>query len=157
MEIEDVPPYHNLVEGLAVLKDAVVPRRYPSTSGRRRSAKRLRMILEGAFERMKQMARKNCGGMAQLLYTEIAGHAGLPFFRRVDAVVRAGERVQTVGGGGFRGRGAGLVGRGRGAPRGRGGRPRDLANVECYNCFERGHMRNECPQPARAGGNMANE
>ena len=152
IEIEDAPPYHHLVEGLAVLKDSIVPRRYPSSSGRRRSAKRLRTILEGTFERMKMMAKMNCSGMAQLLYTEIAGHGGLPIFRRIDAAVRASERVRTVGGGGYRGRGAGFVERGRGGLRGRGGRPRDLAGVECFNCFQRGHMRNSCPLPDRAGG-----
>ena len=101
---------------------------------------------------MDQMAEVNCSEMAQLLYTEIAGHGGLMIFRRIDAAVRASERVRTVGGGGYRGRGAGFVERGRGGPRGRGGRPRDLAGVECFNCFQRGHMRNSCPLPDRAGG-----
>ena len=151
IEVDDVPPYHHIVEGLGRLKDAVTPRKFNSKSRQRLIAKRLRTIMEGIYERMKSMAKNGYSGMAQLLYTELSGHGGLGVFRRMDAAVRACERVQVVGGvGGFR-RGASVPSRGRGRPsfRGRGGRARDLSDVQCHNCFERGHLRSSCPNPSR--------
>ena len=152
VEIDDVPPYHHIVEGLCGLKDAVAPRRYASKSSQRRAAKRLRTIFEGMYERMKSMAKRGYNGMAQLLYTEIAGHGGLGVFRRMDAAVRACERVQVVGGaGGFRRAASGAPrGRGRLNSRGRGGQPRDLSGVRCHNCFEFGHLRSSCPASGQA-------
>ena len=153
IEIDDVAPYHHIIEGLGSLKEAVTPRKYGSNSTKRRTAKRLRAILEGIFERMKPMAKRGYNGMAQLLYTEIAGHGGLGIFRRMDAAVRACERVQVVGSvGGFR-RAASGPSRGRGRPnsRGRGGWARDLSNVQCHNCFEYGHLRSSCTASGQAG------
>ena len=156
IEIDDVAPYHHILEGLAFLKNGVMPRKYDSKSQRRKTAKRLRNILEGTYERMKSMAKGGYNGMAQLLYTEIAGHGGLAIFRRMDAAVRACERVQVVGGdGGLRKSGT-VAPRGRGrssySSRGRGGRPRDLSGVQCHNCFKYGHFQSNCPAPSKAGG-----
>ena len=153
IEIDDVAPYHHILEGLVFLKNAVTPRKYDSQSQRRQTAKRLRNILEGTYERMKSMAKGGYSGMAQLLYTEIAGHGGLAIFRRMDAAVRACERVQVVGGGGGFRKGGTVAPRSRGRPssRGRGGRSRDMSSVQCFNCFKFGHLRSSCPSPAQAG------
>ena len=32
---------------------------------------------------------------------------------------------------------------------------RQNANVQCYNCFERGHISPNCPHPKREGGGIA--
>ena len=109
-----------------------------------------------SFSKLLQLCSKIClwvtvNQINELLYTELSGHGGLGIFRRMDAAVRACERVQVVGGvGGFR-RGASVPSRGRGRPsfRGRGGRARDLSDVQCHNCFERGHLRSSCPSSSK--------
>ena len=152
MEIDDASPYHHVLEGLQRLRRAVKPRAYGSKTLRRRSARRLRSILSGMCERMKAMAKKGYAGMAQLLYTEIAGQGGLPIFRRMDAALRACERVPAVrGSSGSRESGPAVPrGRGRSGPRGRGGRARDMADIQCYNCYKFGHFRSSCPVQSSA-------
>ena len=159
MDLGDEGPYQNMLEALADLRLLIDPKSVPST-------RRLRSILKGIHERMKNFACRRFQGLAQLLYTEICGHGGLAIFRRLDAACVASDRTEgrvaasgggssSSGGGGPRrgGGGGGFRGfRGRGAQRGGGGRGArpDLADVQCYGCYQRGHLRNNCPERNRA-------
>ena len=173
IELGDRGPYYGLIEALRSLIIAVNPRRLPSNA--RQGVRRLRSILRGVYSRIKECARSDVQGVAQLLHTEIAGHGGLSIFRRLDAAFVAVRvpTVRVVGGNNQRGSARG----GRGGSsmqavqavqqvqpvqpvqqvqqqqqqrghRGRGGGRRDMQDVTCYNCFQRGHMRNSCPNGA---------
>lgn len=164
MDLGDEGPYQNMLEALADLRLAIDPQNIPTAF--RKDARRLRSILKGVLERVKNFALRRFQGLAQLIYTEICGHGGLAVFRRMDshsvAIERADGRAAVGGGGsGFGGggglrRGGGGGGfrgfRGRGAQRGGGGRGArpDLADVQCYGCYQRGHLRNNCPERNRA-------
>ena len=152
IQIGDEGPYSSLVESLRELISAVDPHRIPSAD--RARARELRSILKGVFERIKDCARRKFSGVAQLLYTEIAGHGGLSIFRRLDAACIANDKADNKSLNNYRRSGAGPARGGRargGAPRGRGGARRDPAEVQCYNCFRVGHMRNNCPELAAEG------
>ena len=146
----DEGPYQNMLEALADLRVVVDPDKVPSRV--RKDARRLRSILKGVHGRMESFACRRFAGLAQLLYTEISGHGGLAVFRRMDAHNTAYEKVvgkassgsgEGVGYG--RGGGGARVGQGRGGPRGGGGARRNLAGVQCFHCFRRGHLRADCP------------
>ena len=157
IQIGDEGPYPGLVEALRDLVSAVDPHRFPPRIKAR--ARELKSILKGVLERIKDAARRKFSGVARLLYTEIAGHGGLSIFRRLDAACVANEKSEVkMGQGSFR-RGGGGPYRGArargGAPRGRGGARREMAEIQCFNCFRMGHMRNNCPDAA--ADNRAND
>ena len=154
MDLGDEGPYQGLVEALKELCVSVDPARIPpSTKGR---ARQLKSILKSVYNRIKEFARRKFTGVAQLLYTEIAGHGGLSIFRRLDAACVANEKSEqktSFGGVGYRRGGAEAArgGRGRGGvgQRGRGDARRNAADILCYNCYQRGHIRNNCPEAPR--------
>ena len=170
IELGDRGPYHGLIEALRSLIIVVNPRRIPSDV--KKHARRLRSILRGVYSRIKECARNEVPGVAQLLHTEISGHGGLSIFRRLDAAFVA-VRVPTLRVvGNSNQRGSARSSRGGSSmqavqpvqqvqqmqqgqqmqqvqqqqgQRGRGNGRRDMTNITCYNCFQRGHMRNNCP------------
>ena len=150
IDIGDEGPYQGLVEALWELCRAVQPRNVPSPKKRR--ARALKSILKGVYTRIKECARQKLRGTAHLLQSEIAGHGGLSIFRRLDAACIAGGKTenkpeyQSSHSGSSGGGGAGRGARARGQwPRGRGGARRDLADLTCFNCYQRGHLRRDCP------------
>ena len=148
INLGDEGPYQGLVEALQNLINAVKPSRFSSGNMRTR-ARSLKSILRGIYSRIKECARNRMHGVARLLQTEVAGHGGLSVFRRLDAacIVNEPKVEHRPRGGSGRYRAPGpRGGRGRGAARGRGGGRRELKDVTCFNCYQTGHMRHECPE-----------
>ena len=152
IELDDQPPYYHIVEGLGDLKDAIVPRRFPSKAAKRKAAKKLRSILEGLFKKAKAGAKAGKPGLAAVLASEISGESSMPAFRRFDAWMRS-NRVQASVSSGIRASGPPQA---RGVVRRGGEGQRDLARVQCYNCRQNGHMRANCPLPQRPRPDQGN-
>ena len=148
INLGDEGPYQGLVEALQNLIDVIKPSRFPSGNVRRR-ARALKSILKGVYTRIKESARRRMSGVGQLLQTEIEGHGGLSVFRRLDAACLPSEpkvEYRPRGGSGRQRGPRPRGGRGRGAARGRGGGRHDARDMTCFNCYQTGHMRHECPE-----------
>ena len=143
VDLGDKGPYQGLVESLSALCTAVNPKKVPSE--KRRRARQLRSILKGVYSRIKECARQEYSGVAQLLFTEISGHGGLSIFRRLDAACVANKKTEQKTSVDFRrGLGASRGPRARGmGQRGRGGGRRNLEGVTI--AFDK-DTRNNCPE-----------
>ena len=106
--------------------------------------------------RLEGKAVKRQSGLAGILYTEFSGDAGLSIFRRLDAACTSAVKPVahpeasvsvSARGRGFRGRGYSFGGNTSGYNSGGGNRlrDRDLSNVTCHGCYQRGHYKDKCP------------
>ncbi|KAJ0904157.1 putative RNA-directed DNA polymerase [Helianthus annuus] len=86
--------------------------------------------------------------------TETAGTGNLKFDRVRDSVLGEDVRRRNTGGGSTSGMFS--VSRGRGNNRSSGSRGKNLSkagkNVRCWNCGEKGHVKNGCPDPKKEDG-----
>ncbi|KAJ0805654.1 putative RNA-directed DNA polymerase [Helianthus annuus] len=86
--------------------------------------------------------------------TETAGTGNLKFDRVRDNVLGEDVRRRNTNGGSTSGMLS--VSRGRGKNRSSGSRGKSLSkagkNVRCWNCGEKGHVKNECPDPKKEDG-----
>ncbi|KAF5800225.1 putative RNA-directed DNA polymerase [Helianthus annuus] len=86
--------------------------------------------------------------------TETAGTGNLKFDRVRDSVLGEDVRRRNTSGGSTSGMLS--VSRGRGKNRSSGSRGKSLSkagkNVKCWNCGEKGHVKNECPDPKKEAG-----
>ncbi|KAF5762583.1 putative RNA-directed DNA polymerase [Helianthus annuus] len=86
--------------------------------------------------------------------TETAGTGNLKFDRVRDSVLGEDVRQRNTSGGSTSGMLS--VSRGRGKNRSSGSRGKSLSkagkNVRCWNCGEKGHVKNECPDPKKDDG-----
>ena len=152
IQIGDEGPYPGLVTAMAKLYAAVDPLRVPSRV--RSRARTLRSILKVVYTKVKSCAGRDYEGVAKILQTEIMGVGGLSICKRLDAMCSkksqknqySGYSNRQSGTGGYSRNGRSR-GRGFGGGRGRGGRggPRNLADMQCHNCGEYGHLQNNCP------------
>ncbi|MFS8024056.1 putative RNA-directed DNA polymerase [Helianthus anomalus] len=86
--------------------------------------------------------------------TETAGTGNLKFDRARDSVLGEDVRRRNISGGSTSGMFS--VSRGRGNNRSNGSRGKSLSkvgkNVRCWNCGEKGHVKNGCPDPKKEDG-----
>lgn len=86
--------------------------------------------------------------------TETAGTGNLKFDRIRDSVL--GEDIRRKNSSGGSNSGIFSMSRGRGNNRSSGSRGKSLSkagkNVKCWSCGERGHVKNECPDPQKEDG-----
>uniref|UniRef100_A0A251S4W8 Putative zinc finger, CCHC-type, Tubby C-terminal-like domain protein n=1 Tax=Helianthus annuus TaxID=4232 RepID=A0A251S4W8_HELAN len=86
--------------------------------------------------------------------TETAGTGNLKFDRVRDSVLGEDVRRRNTSGGSTSGMLS--VSRGRGKNRSSGSRGKSFSkagkNVRCWNCGEKGHVKNECPNPKKEDG-----
>ncbi|KAJ0546453.1 putative RNA-directed DNA polymerase [Helianthus annuus] len=86
--------------------------------------------------------------------TETAGTGNLKFDRVRDSVLGEDVRRRNTSGGSTSGMLS--VSKGRGKNRSSGSRGKSLSkagtNVRCWNCGEKGHVKNECPDPKKEDG-----
>ena len=119
----------------------------------RKRGRSLKNILKAVYTGIKELAREGTPGLGGFLFKEIGGLGGLSIFRRMDTLFLAARKAEARitqyrapspekrysaprgkgGKGGDRDRGSGFT------------RERDMSKVTCYNCFQTGHMRNNCP------------
>ncbi|KAJ0819501.1 putative RNA-directed DNA polymerase [Helianthus annuus] len=89
--------------------------------------------------------------------TETAGTGNLKFDRVRDSVLGEDVRRRNTSGGSTSGMLS--VSRGRGKNRSSGSRGKSLSkagkNVRCWNCGEKGHVKNECPDPKKEDDSWA--
>ena len=154
----DRGPYFNLIESLRALCSACSDR---VPSRKRKSVRKLRHVMKRVYDRLREYVRRGMTGIADILYTEMAGLGGLSLFRRLDTAFvdfqktelravpeRFDRREYRNGHGEYqndrRFYSAPRGGRGGRAGRG-GGRVRDLSDMTCYNCYQTGHVRKNCP------------
>ena len=90
LSLGDEGPYQSLVVSLGNLCDSFRFKSIPSQH--RLRAKELKSFLKQVFERAKNYARSRFPGLAQLIYTEVAGHR-----RVVVGVLRLSAGVVAPG------------------------------------------------------------
>ena len=155
IDLGDHGPYCNLIEAVRTLLSSTLARRHKAS--KREKARELHGILKGVLKRIKEYARCNMSGVGRLVQREVSGQGGLAIFRRMDAAFLAAEKLQgelrmkseaslaPPKGSYQRGRDQSRD-QGRGYVRGKGtGGRKDMKNVTCFNCYQKGHMRSHCP------------
>ena len=152
MKIDDTPPYTGILFKFSELREAVnAARNKKGVKGSLSCGQLLKSILDGVYDRMETHAMNKGSGIAQMIYTEISGHAGLRLFQRLDAAClqnrRADSRASAPAPASSRGPGRNPR---QTMPRnGSSARAGVLSAVVCYNCGQPGHIKPDCPKVNR--------
>ena len=152
MKIDDTPPYTGILFKFAELREAVnAARSKKGVQGSLSCGQLLKSILDGVYDRMETHAMNKGTGIAQMIYTEVSGHAGLRLFQRLDAAClqnrRADSRASTSASASARG--PGRSSRQANPRNGNSARAGVLSAVTCYNCGQAGHIKPNCPRLPR--------